>query len=419
MKKGVFFAIVIGGGIIGVIAIFFFIFSNPYRTLNPGEFNNALENNQASASGTILPPTPQEDHQAVLQTINSKPLLGLSVGIDGERLVFFDTDEQKIKVSEFDGSGEQDLSEKLVGVNAMGLAPTKDKAWLQIDDPKSKDQITLVYDFRAREAVRLENGIQAIDWSPSGSELVYYVKRSDSMPMLRRVTSNGLAPRSIRENFVLQDPVLNWYATNAIAFWQTPRADRQASIITMTDLGTQAIELVGDLNANQAVFSPDGTRVLVGNNDPVTQKPTLLIGNVATKEFNTISLTTWVDKCTWSKDSTRILCFVPSKLKGGFTYPDDIAEDIGLADYLWSIEAATGEPRRIFDLPDSVGNASNPVLTDDLTRITFTDLNSGNLISLDLTDKISAPASAASKETNKSTAVSGVTLPNVNNNSPL
>jgi hypothetical protein len=403
MRRSLFFLIVVLGGIGVIVAVLFFIVGNPYETINP------TESETPAAQPTL--PSATDAPDAEISTIRTTPTLGLTVGVDGSRLVFFDEPSGKILVTEFDGSSEQALSDKLVGVSAMGVAPTKDRAWLQIDDPESEDRITLVYDFRAREAVRLENGITSIDWSPEGDSLIYYVDREGNPPMLRIVDYSGIDPRSIRENFVLQDPIVRWYEDNHISFWQLPIETRPSSIVTMRTNGAEASELLGEFPSAQAIFSPDGNRVLVSHNDPASGKSVLRLGDTETAEFRDVSLTTWVDKCTWTADSSRILCFVPQNLKGGFVYPEDDTDDVDYRDRLWSIEAQTGKPTRIFDIPEGIANAVSPVVSQDTTRLTFIDKSTGVLVSLDLTGKISAP-------TKPTQDVTGSTIP-IEQNSPI
>jgi hypothetical protein len=396
MRRSVFIGIVVVGGIMIVLAVLFLVMRNPYREINPV----ASESNQVPLLEQPL--KAEESAEEELITVLSQRILGATTGIDGVRLVYFDQTENKIKASEFDGTGQQDLSEQLLGVVAMEVAPSKDRAWLQIDDPETDERITLIYDFRAREAVRLENGIQAIDWSPDGASLVYYLEREGSAPSLKIVSSSGLEPRSLRDNFVLQDPVLEWYGQDDIAFWLQPSSARPSAVVTLKTNGTQAIELSDEAAGQQALFSPDGQKALISFNDPDTDRPVISMLDIATREFTQIELSTWIDKCAWTATSDRALCFVPQDLPAGFVYPDDAAKGLNFKDRLWSIERDTAKPQRIYDLPEYISDAALPFLSKDAVRINFVNREFASLVSLDLTGKIVAPIIAPEEQTNES-----------------
>ncbi len=386
MKRSYFLIIALLGGVGIILTILFFILRNPYTRINPTP-------EPEPTVATILteaPPTADEATSIDLLTVREGDTLGATVGIDGARLVYFDQQDNKIKVAEFDGTGAQDLSESLSGVSAMGVAPTKDRAWLQLEDPATDEQISLIYDFRVREAVRLENGIKAIDWSPDGKQLVYYVERDGSAPQLRVTSFAGLEPTTIRDNFVLVDPQLRWFAPDDIAYWLEPDSRRPSGVVTMRTNGSEAVELLAPLEAQDIIFSPNGESFFTGSNDPVSGKPVVFVGSIADQEVTEVPLTTWVKKCTWTSDSTRVVCFVPRDLPAGFEFPDD---DAGLTyrDQLWSIDAITAEPQRLYDVPLNITDATQPFLSSDNTRLTFFDSARNALVSLDVSALLSAP----------------------------
>ncbi|MFH0830564.1 MAG: hypothetical protein V1895_00705 [Parcubacteria group bacterium] len=385
MKRQYFLLIVIAGGIIGVLTLLFFIFSNPYERLNPPEPQVPAQIAQE------LPPIADQAVDTELISALTKETIGVTTGIDGLRLVFYDKSDSKIKVSEYDGTGEQELSDTLLGVEAMGVAPTKEKAWLRLTDPETSEAITLVYDFRVKEAVRLENGIQTIDWSPDGLELVYFVERQGAAPALKIVEANGIEPRTVRDNFSVQDPVIDWYGQDALAYWLAPSSTRPSSTISLTTRGANAVQLAPEGIAQQVKFSPDGQFALIGQNNPDSGKPQLLLGVTAERDLQVLPLTTWLDKCTWLDDSARILCFVPRNLPGGFTYPEDDDGSLDYGDQLWVIDAATAKPQLIYDVPQTIKDARDPFASQNGSRLNFLIRPDGVLASLDLTDKLVAP----------------------------
>jgi|GEM_PF-6035879 len=387
MRRGLFFFIVALCGVMAVLTILFFIFDNPYRRLNPAPEAPVDQ----SADENALPPLAVDADSTELLTVWLGKVVGMSTGVDGLRLVFYDADKSKIAVTEFDGTGYQELSDTLLGVEDMALSPTKEKAWLRLVDPEAKEIVTLVYDFRAKEAARLENGIQAIDWSPDGSELLYYVERAGAAPALKIVSANGVEPRTIRDGFSVQGPVLDWYGESQIAYWLKPSSTRPSSIITMSTAAENATELTESAPSQQALFSPDGRFVLVSQNNPQTGKPELSLGTTADQSFAALPLTTWVDKCTWMDDSARLLCFVPRDLPGGFTYPEDNDGSLTYRDQLWVVDAATAKPQLIYDVPASITDATQPFAAGNGSRLNFLSRGSSTIISLDIEDKLVAP----------------------------
>jgi len=385
VRRSYLIAIVVGGAVVIVLTIIFLILRNPYDQINPP---------QAALSPTepTAPPVADDTTQRELVTVRETPTLGAGVGVDGVRLVFMDLPTSTLRVAEYDGTGEQSLSDAFVGVQASLLSPTRARAIVQVDSTEGPDVITLVYDLRTRDSIRLEDGIQAFDWSPDGSSVVYYVARDGSAPALRTVTVDGSAPQTLRESFTLIDPVVDWYDTLHVAFWQRPNADRPSPIMSVSVDGRESFEFTAAASAQQARFSPDGLHALVSSNDPQTDKPALALVDVATRTFTTLPLVTWVDKCTWSYDGAIAMCFAPRVLPAGFTFPTDDS-NLSYQDELWAIDATTGKTQRVYQVPDGIPDATQPFASDDLVRLNFLDRVRGALVSLDIADKV-VPATA-------------------------
>ena len=421
MRRSYFFAIVIAGGVVVIFTLLFFIFDNPYSRLNP---TPEVVIDQIDLD-MQLPPLANQTADVELITVWTGAALGMTTGVDGQRLVFYDQDKKKIVVTEFDGSGIQELSDTLLGVERMDVSPTREQAWLRLTAPETQEAITLVYDFRAQEAVRLENGIKSIDWSPDGSELAYYVEREGASPAIKIVARNGIEPRTVRDAVTVQDPIIDWYAPDALAYWLAPSSTRPSSVITMNTFGQNAVELSGSVPAQQALFSPDGTYALVSFNDPTTSKPVMQLSTTADRTLQTLPLTTWIDKCTWMDDSARALCFVPRDLPGGFTYPEDDDATRSYRDQLWLIDAATARPQLIFETQESIADARLPFAAQTGTRLNFWVRASDTagagragltVVSLDISDKVISPSVPGSdqpdttQETNNATGDDSVNL---------
>lgn len=385
MRRSYLIGIVIAGTIIIVLTVIFLILRNPYEQINPPVATS--ETTEPAA-----PPTADDDASRELITVRETPTLGAGVGVDGVRLVFMDLQTSTLRVTEYDGTGEQSLSDAFVGVQASLLSPTRERAIIQVDNPDGPDVITLIYDLRTRDAVRLEDGIVAFDWSPDGSSIVYYVARTGSAAALRTVGVDGAEPQTLRDAFTLIDPVVDWYDALHVAFWQRPSADRLSPIMSISVDGREAFEISPAAAAQQARFSPDGTHVLISSNDAVTGKPVLALGEVAERVFATVPLVTWADKCTWSHDGSLAMCFAPQVLPAGFTFPTD-DHDLNYQDELWTIAATTGKTQRVYQVPAGVPDATQPFASDNLARLNFLDRMRGALVSLDVADKV-VPATA-------------------------
>lgn len=394
MRRSYLIAIVLLGAAIIVFAILFLIVRNPYPTINPPAA-------ASTPSQPTAPPTADKSSARDLITVRQTPTLGATVGVDGIRLVFLDLPTSTLRVTEYDGTGEQSLSDAFVGVTAARLSPGRDKALIQVTNPDGPDVITLVYDLRTREPVRLEDGIQTLAWSPDGAAVVYYVARKGAAPALKTISSSGANPQTLRNKFTLVDPVIAWYDATHVAFWQKPNSARQSPIESISTDGQEAFELAASAGAQQALFAPDGKHVLISTNDPASGKPTLQLGDLATRTVAALPLVTWIDKCTWTADGSRALCFAPRSLPSGFTYPND---DHGLTyrDELWTITTSNGQVQRVYQVSDGIPDATAPFVAGDLSRLNFLDRSRGALVSLDLAGKVVPSAAGANNSANNS-----------------
>ncbi|MFA6161225.1 MAG: hypothetical protein WC766_03525 [Patescibacteria group bacterium] len=132
-------------------------------------------------------------------------------------------------------------------------------------------------------------------------------------------------------------------------------------------------------------WSATGKRLLYSVYHPNdSNKPMLWavdsVGQDIGKNRQKLNLMTWADKCVWSSDD-EIFCAVPVDLPAGAGYDKNKFAEV--PDNIYYINLKTAMSKKI-NTPDQNHPVSQPMLSQDKTKLIFTDSVTGKLYSYNL-----------------------------------
>ena len=132
-------------------------------------------------------------------------------------------------------------------------------------------------------------------------------------------------------------------------------------------------------------WSPTGKRLLYSvYHERDDNKPVLWVSDASGQDIGRnrqrLNLMTWADKCVWATDSS-LICAVPVALAKGAGFDRNAYSDT--PDDIYSIDLQSGASKKI-NTPDQNYPVRSPVLSQDKTKLMFTDAVTGKLYSYTL-----------------------------------
>lgn len=318
--------------------------------------------------------------------LTTAPVYNTVLANDGKTINFYNNSDSKFY--QIDAQGNvQVISDKEF--------PSLDKATWDKDAQKAvlefPDGSNIVYDFANETQVTLPNHWEDFDFSPASDELI--AKSIGIDPDNRWLVlsnANGSNVTSIQELGDNESKVqMNWSPNNqVIAFSDTAEGtgsfDRKVIIpLGKNDENFKGLEVEG-LGFNSK-WSPDGKRLLYSVSGSYSNyRPLLWVvdGTSATMGENrkSLSLNTWVEKCTWGSAST-VYCAVPQGLPpNAGLQPEAFGS---FEDALYRIDIDSGRST-LMAIPDGGKAMSNLFVTSDESLLYFTNSLTENLESIKL-----------------------------------
>ncbi len=313
--------------------------------------------------------------------LTSAPVYSPTLSGDGDKVNFYNNSDGKFYHIDAQGNVAALSNKEFPSVENATWDKDANKAVLEFPDGSN-----IVYDFENETQVTLPNHWEDFDFSPVSDDLA--AKSIGIDPDNRWLVlsnSTGSNVKSIQELGDNESKVqVNWSPNDqVVAFSDTADGigsfDRKIIIpLGKENENFKGLEVEG--LGFQSKWSTDGKRLLYSVSGSYSNyRPLLWIvdGTSSTMGENrkSLSLNTWVEKCTWSSSST-VYCAVPQGLppnaglqpKAFGTFPDA----------LYKVDVDSGQSTLIA-LPDGEKSMTNLFVTSDESKLYFTNAETGNL----------------------------------------
>jgi len=263
------------------------------------------------------------------------------------------------------------------------------------------------------------NGDRVVLEYPDGYNIVYdfKTKKQISLPKEMKDFSFDNTNQRIAAKVVTDQPDNNWivvsnYDGSGLSFVEhlgdkekdvqidwSPAGEIVATYREGIDFERQEVFPIGQSGGNikslivegrgfESQWSEEGDFIMYSVYDSTSgYRPTLNLADMGgdwTGSYNvSLNLNTWSNKCTFTNDSQRIYCAVPSSMPELAGIFPELTE--GIADDFYEINLLTGTKRMIGVLNDDEAvSATNLSLSEDGSTLYFVDQNTGYLQQIDL-----------------------------------
>lgn len=194
----------------------------------------------------------------------------------------------------------------------------------------------------------LAEGIKDISLSPDLSKMFYLSNFGESI--IGTILNLGDSKKTQVFDSAFTEWNSSWTTNKIITLTTKPSFGVVGHMYALDTDKKSFTRVLGGINGLTTLMSPDGKRILVGNNNV-----SLYIYNTDTKTYDTIGVNTIPEKCVWGKISNSLYCAVPIYIEGS-SYPDDWYKgEVSFSDQIWKIDLIDASTYILAD-PFLVGN---------------------------------------------------------------
>ncbi|MBU0531439.1 MAG: hypothetical protein ABIG32_02765 [Candidatus Uhrbacteria bacterium] len=299
----------------------------------------------------------------------------VSISSDGSGMNYYDdADGRFYRVNE-DGTVTLLSNQSFPQAENVAWADQGDKAVIEFPDGSN-----IVYNFETETQVTLPSHWEDFDFAPDGDEIIAKSIGIDPSNRWLVITSDdGTQTESIAALGNNADKVqVSWSPNDSVVAFSDTGSEQSG-------FGRKMIIPIGKNEENfkglvveglefDSIWNPRGDKILYsvsgsGNN----YKPMLWVvdgsGNDIGDNRRSLGIETWIDKCTFTGNTT-VICAVPQNLPANSGLQPELANDT--YDYLYEIDIASGLST-LLAIPDQQQSISNITLSSDDSTLYYTD----------------------------------------------
>jgi len=216
-----------------------------------------------------------------------------------------------------------------------------------------------------------------------GSSKVFYLLESGSGSVGYTSNIDGAQKKQ-----VLTSPTKNWNASwvgnNSVSLITKPSYNLQGFLFLLNTTNESLEKILGKMYGLTALFESNGESVLYSQN--IRSKPTLGYYDIQGDINSSLSLSTFADKCVWSKINSNIIyCAVPKNIPNGL-YPDSWYNGtVSFSDDLWKINTEDKTTTLLYQTKDNENiDASDLIISSKDNYIIFTNKKDLSLWSFEI-----------------------------------
>ncbi|MCX6808335.1 MAG: PEGA domain-containing protein [Candidatus Berkelbacteria bacterium] len=226
----------------------------------------------------------------------------------------------KFEVTANDKTGELEISnnvqisgDNLFGIQEIVWSSTKELALFR----KKNNSFSLFdfkkYDFVHQTETLYGQTIGSLAWAPDNSEIAYYYMPSNGnrQLILANLTNTETAIGTDMKAIGLENPILHWSPDSQTILVIPQSSDTTKNKVCLFNISSRStIELTEDGNQTDAIFSPDGNKILYSTIQKDSNSSIQTVLSVMDKDGSNkhaLNLRADLKKVAWSKDSKTIV----------------------------------------------------------------------------------------------------------------
>lgn len=384
-------------------ALYYFFFRPtppPAEILNPEEYGGALgqsgprgpvSTTEPKAGGTLpeagtqpgstTASSPKESDVTLLRDAVTQ---AVNASAKGDTRYYNPEDGRFYRINE-DGTLTLLSDRQFVNVENVNWGKSADEAILEFPDGSN-----IYYNFEDQRQTTLPSHWSDFEFAPQDQEVVAKSMGLDEgNRFLITAQPDGNQATAVYHMGQNADLVIpSWSPNNqVIAFSRTgaPQADNAEQIYLLGKNHENYKALTVPGRGFVPNWSPAGSRLLYSvYHERDNNRPMLWVSDASGQDIGRnrqkLNLMTWADKCVWKNDK-EIVCAVPIDLPTGAGY--DKTRFMDIPDNIYYINLETGLSQKI-NTGDQNHPISQPVLSQDQSKLIFTDSVTGKLYSYKL-----------------------------------
>lgn len=316
--------------------------------------------------------------------ISNQQVSGVSMTSNGD-LNFYNKEDGKFY--KYVNGEMQELSDKIFhNVDQVVWSNNGDRVILEYPDGHN-----IVYDFKSNKQISLPKEMKDFSFDNTNERIASKVvtdEPDNNWIVISNYDGSGLSfveHLGDKENDVQMD----WSPAGEIVATYREGIDfERQEVFPIGQSGGNIKSLIVSGRGFESQWSEEGDFIMYSVYDSASgYRPTLHLADMGgdwTGSYNvSLSLNTWSDKCTFTSDSQRIYCAVPSNLPELAGIFPELAE--GVNDDFFEINLLTGTRRLIGVIDDDQPvSAFDLSLSEDGSSLYFVNQNTGYLQQIDL-----------------------------------
>jgi len=321
--------------------------------------------------------------------VSDEAVFGATASTDGNFLYYFLKSNGQLNQVDLFGKLDKVLStESFLNLRKIIWNKSKNKAIIRTEPSPGKMKF-IYFDVSGKKISTLKENLDSVAWQGVEDKIIY--KYYDPNTRKRTISVADPDGKNWRDlaNFDYHGvEISSTPGSSSISFWPSPSAYTPTSVNTISLSGENKKEILKDKFGVDLLWSPDGTKAAVSLSDQKGgHKMQLALMNSQGGEFQTLMMTTFATKCTWSADSKTLYCALPGNITDSAILPNDWLEGkVSSTDTFWKIDIVSGKKDRLVDPEKIEGSydALNPFLSKDEKSLFFVNKSDGKLYKLGL-----------------------------------
>jgi len=192
------------------------------------------------------------------------------------------------------------------------------------------------------KGVFLPENITDLSVDPGISRMFYLFNSGDGAI---GINTNYLTDKKVQ---IFDSPFTEWLSQwtnpNLISLNTKPSARVPGYVYALDPNKKTFTKILGEINGLTTLVSPSGKLVLYGDSSL-----SMSVYNTETRETTPLSLNSFPEKCTWTKNNDYVFCSVPKTIVGG-EFPDSWYKgEVSFSDAIWKIDIINGNTEIIID----------------------------------------------------------------------
>lgn len=374
-------------------AVFFFLLPQTPGSEGRNSFldNLPIIGNRMPSSTTqtpsVAPPsgenTVQPPEKRMLSQIIASEVLSPVLSADAKSILFAIRENGHIARVDFEGKNQESVANITVpGLFDASWAPQKTTvAMSYYEDGVAKNFLNSLA--TGTPSRFLPRSVTSFDWSPDGKSISYLLKRSQDTA-LTIATAAGQNAQVVYTT-PIPDFTIRWVSPKTILLISRPSGLAPSLVIGFNTTSRNSSILLKDIRGVTLLPLPDASGFIFGQSDERGVAQPLNFYHLRDSKITPLGITTFPEKCTFSKDGKTMYCGVPENISA--PAPDEWYKGaVSLSDRIVQVDLATNDVTPLAnELPHL--DVTSPFLTPDSSDLFFKDKNSGTLWRLRLTQE--------------------------------